>query len=303
MTANHDLDRQLDAFLLDGPTSLPDASFDAVRDRTEQTRQRVVLGPWRVPTVSKLVPIGLGAAAVIAVLFLGSRFIGSPSSDVGGPSADPGPTPQPSVAAPSAAPTAAADGPVDIGPLTIANEPLSTTVTVPASGWTYDSGIGAIGKGTEVANLPEAALLAWTWAPGSGFFVYGDPCQWKSTTPDTPTASVDDIVAALAAQPSRDASDPEDVTIGGYAGKHVILHVPDDADFAVCDEGNFASYGSTEETGPARFHQGPGQIDELWVVDVDGAVAILDAMYRPDSPAELVEEMRGIAESATFDAP
>ena len=67
MTAQHDLDRQLNAFLSDGPITLPDESFDAVRDRTEQTRQRVVLGPWRVPTVSKLVPIGLGAAAVIAV--------------------------------------------------------------------------------------------------------------------------------------------------------------------------------------------------------------------------------------------
>ena len=85
MTEHHDLDRQLNAFLLDGPTSLPDSSFDAVRDRTEQTRQRVVLGPWRVPTLNKLVPIGLGAAALVAVLFLGSRFIGSPSSNVGGP--------------------------------------------------------------------------------------------------------------------------------------------------------------------------------------------------------------------------
>ena len=47
MTEQHDLDRQLNAFLLNGPTSLPDSSFDAVRDRTEQTRQRVVLGPWR----------------------------------------------------------------------------------------------------------------------------------------------------------------------------------------------------------------------------------------------------------------
>ena len=89
MTEHHDLDRQLNAFLLDGPTSLPDSSFDAVRDRTEQTRQRVVLGPWRVPTLNKLVPIGLGAAALVAVLFLGSRFIGSPSSNVGGPASEP----------------------------------------------------------------------------------------------------------------------------------------------------------------------------------------------------------------------
>jgi hypothetical protein len=96
MTAQHDLDRQLTAFLRDGPTQLPDASFDAVRDRTDQTRQRVVIGPWRVPNVSKLVPIGLGAAAVIAVLFLGSQFIGSPSSSVGGaPSAEPTSSPSP----------------------------------------------------------------------------------------------------------------------------------------------------------------------------------------------------------------
>jgi hypothetical protein len=46
--------------------------------------------------MSKLIPIGLGAAAVIAVLFLGSQFIGSPSSNVGGaPSAEPTTSPSP----------------------------------------------------------------------------------------------------------------------------------------------------------------------------------------------------------------
>ena len=72
MSEYQDLDRQLNAFLVDGPTTLPDASFDAVRDRTEQTRQRVVIGPWRVPTVSKLIPIGVGAAALIGVLLFGA---------------------------------------------------------------------------------------------------------------------------------------------------------------------------------------------------------------------------------------
>ena len=113
MTAQHDLDRQLNAFLSDGPITLPDESFDAVRDRTEQTRQRVVLGPWRVPTVSKLVPIGLGAAAVIAVLFLGSQFIGSPASNVGGPASQP-----PASATPSEAPASAGPSPESPPPLT-----------------------------------------------------------------------------------------------------------------------------------------------------------------------------------------
>ena len=67
MTAHDDLDRQLNDFLRDGPTELPYESFDAVRDRTEQTRQRVVIGPWRLPEMNKFVTIGLGAAAVVVV--------------------------------------------------------------------------------------------------------------------------------------------------------------------------------------------------------------------------------------------
>ena len=53
MTTPHDRDRQLEAYLVDGPTELPDPSFDAVRARTESTRQRVVLGPWRFPEMNK----------------------------------------------------------------------------------------------------------------------------------------------------------------------------------------------------------------------------------------------------------
>ena len=75
MTAPHDLDRQLAAFLRDGPTELPDPSFDAVRDRMESTRQRVVLGPWRVPDMSKFVPYGLGAAAVVVAAGVGIQFL------------------------------------------------------------------------------------------------------------------------------------------------------------------------------------------------------------------------------------
>jgi len=63
--------------------------------------------------MSKLVPIGFGAAAVIAVLFVGSRFVGSPSSNVGGPASQP-----PASAAPSEAAASAAPSPVSPPPLT-----------------------------------------------------------------------------------------------------------------------------------------------------------------------------------------
>jgi hypothetical protein len=152
MTAHHDLDRQLNAFLLDGPTSLPDSSFDAVRDRTEQTRQRVVLGPWRVPTMSKFLPIGLGAAAVIAVLFLGSQFIGSPSSNVGGPASQP-----PASASPSEAPASAAPSPVSPPPLTQSFiSPLHGMSLSYPEGWTARAGTEPWTDGPSTHSIDNA---------------------------------------------------------------------------------------------------------------------------------------------------
>jgi hypothetical protein len=165
MTAHHDFDRQLDGFLRDGPTRLPDASFDAVRDRTDQTRQRVVIGPWRVPTVSKLVPIGLGAAAVIAVLFLGSQFIGQPSSSVGGPASE-----APESAAPSEAPASAAAGSAAPSPTAASALTQHFTSTVHGISLSYPEGWTA-----------RAATEPWTEQPGvpqvlhPGFDVLQDP--------------------------------------------------------------------------------------------------------------------------------
>lgn len=300
MTASRDPDRLIHAFLLEGEEELHYQVYDSVRAAIEHKRQRVSFGPWRTPIMNKFVAIGLGAAAVIVLLFVGSRLLGSPGSPNVGAGGEPTPTTQPS-ATPSPSP---AGGFLPEGPFLVQDEGQTAadapriTVTIPAPGWTPRAEFGGLERGTQ-GHPPQSAMLLWSWPAGTTFQVYGDPCQWESTEPIN-AGTVDELAAALAAQPSRDASDPVDVTVGGYAGKHVTLHVPDDAVFSDCDQGIFASYGVSE---PSRFHHGPGQIDELWILDVDGAFVILDAMYRPDTPPELVEEMRRIAESATFEAP
>jgi hypothetical protein len=112
------------------------------------------------------------------------------------------------------------------------------------------------------------------------YSVYGDPCQWSTTGPESPATTVDELVAALAAQASRDASAPTDITVDGYAGKAITLHVPDDAVFSDCDQSTFGSWKVPDSgTGPSRYHQGPGQIDEVWVIDVDGLVMAIDVAY------------------------
>ena len=112
----------------------------------------------------------------------------------------------------------------------------------------------------------------------------------------------DEIAAGLAIQADRDASKPVDVTVGGYHGKAITVHVPEDARFDTCQGGEFATYG-TEDEDLARYQQGAGQVDDLWILDVDGSIVIIDATYRPDSRLDLVDEMRAIAESATFELP
>jgi len=310
MTAHHDLDRELTVFFRDGPEELPYQSFDAVRDRIEQTGQRVVIGPWRLPTMNRMLAVGLGAAAVLIIgLFLGYQLVRSPSGGVGSgatpsPTASPSPTaiPEPSVAEPSSTPQAG----LPVGPFAydlpdMADDAPRITLTIAARGWNV-IGPGILTKGDDVDNVPEAAIISWSEPPGAEFSVYGDPCAYASTTPDTPATTVEEIVVALAAQASRDASEPMDVTVDGYPGKTIIVHVPDDVDPGSCEGGEFAMFGTAEDDF-ARFNQGPGQIDELWIIGVEGSIVIFDTMYRPDTPTQLIEEMRALAGSATFEGP
>ena len=116
MTTSRDPERLIHAFVREGAEQLDDQVYDAVRAEIEQKRQRVVIGPWRVPNMSKLVPIGLGAAALIAVLFVGSRFVGSPSSNVGGPAVVASPTPA------SAEPTSSAGVFLPEGPFIVIDD-------------------------------------------------------------------------------------------------------------------------------------------------------------------------------------
>jgi hypothetical protein len=175
-------------------------------------------------------------------------------------------------------------------------------MTISAPGWVHLTDVSALEKGESVDNMPEAVVLPGSLPPGTGFLVPADPCQWKSTLSETPATTVDEIVAALAAQASRDASEPVDVTVDGYAGKMITVHVPDDGDWSDCDDGEFVSYAN-EAGERSQWHQGPGQIDDFWFVDVEGSIVEIRAMYRPDTPAELVQEMRALVESATFDFP
>jgi hypothetical protein len=172
---------------------------------------------------------------------------------------------------------------------------VGITVTLPASGWSGEPGGWAMETGPDGFDPPEGAgIIAFT--VDEEFYVYGDPCRWSTTRPDTPATTVEELVAALADQRSRNASAPEEITVGGYQGMKMTLHVRDDAEFGDCDDGTFATLGVAGED-PALYAQGPGEIDEIWVVDVDGRIALLNGGYYAGTSQRAVEEIRAILDS------
>jgi hypothetical protein len=173
------------------------------------------------------------------------------------------------------------------------------TVTIPAPGW-YGEPTGGILLKHARGDPPDGAGII-VFAGLGDLYVYGDPCHWSTTRSDTPAATVDEFVVALAAQASRNASEPVDVTVDGYAGRSITLHVPDDAMFSECDRAIFASWGLGAEPNPKRYHQGPGQIDKLWILDVDGELAVIDAGYYEGTPQIVVDELEAIVGSTTFE--
>ncbi len=124
----------------------------------------------------------------------------------------------------------------------------------------------------------------------SGVVVFGDSCHWKSggqSQPQDATA----FAAAFAAQVPRNASAPRDVTVAGMPAVHVRLTVPADqeidaaGDFVGCDEGRFISWGTASSPLDGRYHQGPGQIDDVYLLDIDGRTYVFHMISGPDISA------------------
>jgi len=156
MNTPRDPDRLIHDFLMEGATELADPVYDDVRASIEQRPQRVVIGPWRMPDMNKLVPFGLGAAALVAVLAIGSQLLGpaAPSGVGGAPPAE-------STAPPSPPPVGGtvqfhSDG-----------APATTVVTAVADGASVSgTAVSTLIGGTHTVRLECAVRAGDTWAFG-----------------------------------------------------------------------------------------------------------------------------------------
>ena len=291
MTRTDEFIGQLEDYLDDyeGSTPLPEIVRDAIRAELPSTRQRPAWWPERrSPDMNNMAKLGLAAAAVVVAALLGYTYLVAPN--VGGPLlGEPSPSPSPT-------PPTLSDGPLAAGTygLTTADDPSAeivlpqgSTITVPA-GW--------VGAGGSRVNKDEATVGFWYWN-GDLATVYQDPCQWQGTEIEPPVGpTVDDLANALASQADRGDAVPVDVTIGGYDGKMIEMSVPTDIDFADCDGGEFRSWSG-------RYHQGPGQVDLVYILDVDGQRTVIDAAYMPTTSEAEQAELQAVIDSIELGGP
>ena len=129
--------------------------------------------------------------------------------------------------------------------------------------------------------------------------VYPTPCRWQGKPMIDPGRTVDGLARALASRPLRHASRPTDVALAGFRGKYLSWSVPRRIDFSRCGQGSFESW-----TGRGwaidRWQQGPGQVDRLWILDVNGQRLVVDAGRMPWATRGQRAELDRVVRSIRF---
>jgi len=299
VSTNRDVDRIVRSWLNEDRHEDADRVLNTVLGELDTTPQRRTFwSAWRFPIMNNALRVGLFAAAVVIIAVIAINLLPGSPAPGGEPTSTPTPEPQ------SSAPADVSflpNGLLEPGTYSIRAQDIDAprvVLTVPA-GW-YGGGFG-VNKNNSIDPPDGAGVILW----GGPFNVYEDPCQWTGGETLRVGQTVDDLVADLSAQPTRDATAPTDITVDGFAGKAIELTVPADlafnqADgFVDCDEAEFRSWISPDQ-GSFRLHQGPGQHDQLWIVDVDGTRVIIDATFYEGTSAADMAELQAILESIQF---
>lgn len=104
--------------------------------------------------------------------------------------------------------------------------------------------------------------------------VVADPCSGQEAAEflDPPVGpSVDDLVTAISSLQGYEATAPVDITVSGFQGIEFTLTAPE-------TEGCGATWATAQRT----TGMGPGEINVLRIVDVEGVRVVISGAYHPE---------------------
>lgn len=168
---------------------------------------------------------------------------------------------------------------------------IPVVVTVPSDRWFGSPEFHLIEPLDVGTEAPDGAALVIGWTSHS-VGVQSDPCLSKNhQTPDVKVGlSVDDFVDAVTAQDWFEFAAPVKTKIGGAPGKYFTLTGP--ADLSKCEE--------WRPWDPGFYAQGPGNIWEVWALDVRGHRVLIVINYYKSTPQGRVDELHQMVDSIRF---
>ena len=102
------------------------------------------------------------------------------------------------------------------------------------------------------------------------------------------------------------------VSLDGHKGKFLQWSVPTDINFSDCDQDPVDSVRYFESwTGSSlflaasstnRYQQEPGQVDRLWIIDVQGRRLVIDAAIWPGATDQDRAHLQQVVDSIVFAA-
>ena len=267
MNDRSDLDRVLRHWLEDGPATMPDRVVDVVAHRISVRPQR---RSWRLLGRSSMSPAlkwGAAAAAVLVITVVGYNLLPRGPSN-GGPDSTPTPTLRPtSTAIPTASPgicdeaTAICSGPLPVGVnSTVAFQP-KLTFTV-STGW----------KNT--LDKARAYTIHYNFTRGHFMQLVSQVAIPEQNTDCSPAwkagagNTVADWVTFLTTNPGLTATAPKAITMGGYQGVQLDVHV-DSSWTATCP-------GSLGPAVVLWTHSGAQPETSRWIDDQQTTFRVLD---------------------------
>jgi hypothetical protein len=310
MSADRDTTRIVRSWLRTDEYESADRVLDDVLALLDTTPQRRSLWPARrIEDMNTFAKLAMAAAAVVVVAIVGINLLPS-RGGVGGFL----PSPSPAASAPpSASPTPSQRpepsiiegeflrvGSVSTGRHAVSQNGVDFSFELSAPGWSSDVLAVPPDGANIVKGIRGTATAIWLiiWSIDG---VYADPCG--HVPGPVVSSSTADLAAAVATLPGTElVSGPSDVLVGGRPAKYVEITIPEDIGcapnqfFLWYDDVRCDSYDPCY-----RWASNIGEINRVWIIDVDGTHVWIEAETYIGAGPEVEEEIQQIIDSIQFE--